>query len=149
MSKKHSYIHHDPRTRYIASSFYLVFLTHIAVIHLPWTTRAPLPLSFSNSFSLSTIPYHVKEYPTTVLFAIMEESLFSETYTWVSKHNTSSKKQKLPKVMQDAIMHVGRAAIRGIPGVTEKQLERAFMNRFSSYAARKRKNDKKNKKVYF
>ncbi len=75
----------------------------------------------------------------------MHEDLFTQVYTWYSKHNTTKKKKRLPKPMQDAIMHVGRIAIKGVPGVTEAQLEAAFRARFSSYNSKKRKLERKKK----
>ncbi len=69
----------------------------------------------------------------------MEEHVFACEFTWYSKHNTSSKKDKLPKVLQDAIMHVARAASKGTPGVNEKTLDQQYRNRFSSYYRNKKK----------
>ena len=76
------------------------------------------------------------------LVAIFDEAIFTETYTWNSKHNTSKTKKKLPMVLQNAIMHVARAASKGNPKVNDRDLEFGFRSKFSSYAKKQKKKRK-------
>ncbi len=120
------------------ASQFLLFLrpSFLYLLHLICYTFLPVYVAL---FSLALVPYHYKEYPTNSLCAIMEEHVFACEFTWNSKHNTASKKDRLPKKLQDAIMHVARAASKGTPGVTEKTLDAQYRNRFSSYYRNKKK----------
>ncbi len=50
-------------------------------------------------------------------------------------------------VLQNAIMHVARAAIKGVAGVTEKDVEHAFRARFSHYNSKRKKQEKRKKEA--
>ncbi len=87
---------------------------------------------------MSEVPFHVKTYPRQMLLAILDEGLFSVTYTWPSEANHASTKDVLPEKLKSALISVGRLTLQTHKKLSLADYIQGLRNQFSGNRKRVR-----------